>query len=63
MEIARIARISTEFSFMESADGSYLCFILPRARGFIPLSFCCTVSLDANEILIWRRHCDGRAFM
>ena len=63
MEIARTARICTEFSFMGSVDGSCLCFILPRERNFIPLSFCCTVSLDANEILIWRKHCDGRAFM
>ena len=63
MEIARIARICTESSFKESVDGSCLCSILPRARGFIPLSFCCTGFPDANETLIWRKHCDGRAFM
>ncbi len=63
MEIARTARICTEFSFTESVDGSCLCFILPRERDFIPLSFCCTVSPDANETLIWHRLCDGRAFM
>ena len=63
MEIARIARICTEFSFMESADDSCLCYILLRERGFTPPLFCCMGSPDASEILIWRRRCDGRAFM
>lgn len=63
METARTARICTESSFMESVDGSCLCFILPRERASILLSFCCTVSPDANETLIWHRLCAGRAFM
>ena len=63
METAHTARICTEFSFTESADGSCLCFILLRERDPIPLSFCCMGSLDANETLIWHRLCDGRAFM
>ena len=63
MGTARIARICTEFSFMESVDSSCLCFILLREGDPIPLSFCCMGSLDANETLIWHRLCDGRAFM